>query len=52
MNYSTIARDGAGRDEALKRRHGGVSKAFNAAPKPKPDTEKPTEQKLGEKPAE
>ena len=48
MNYSRTLRDGSARDEALKRRNGAVREALRMAPKPRPDTEKPAEEKPAE----
>jgi hypothetical protein len=54
MNYSRTLRDGSARDEALKRRNGGVSEALGMGPKPAPapEAEQPAEQKRAEKPSE
>ena len=37
MNYSRTVRDGSARDEALKRRSGGVRKALGMGPDRKAD---------------
>jgi hypothetical protein len=52
MNYARTARNGAARDEALKRRNGAVREALELAPKPKRDTEQLAEQNADAKPTE
>ena len=52
MNYSRTVRDGAGRDEALKRRNGAAGDVLGMGTKPKPDMQKPAQAKAEEKPSE
>jgi hypothetical protein len=52
MNYSRTVRDGSARDAALKRRNSAVREGLGMESKPKPETEKPVEQKSEEKPSE
>ena len=54
MNYSRTVRDGSARDEALKRRSGGVRKALGMGPDRKADaaTDKSEQPKENQEPAE
>ena len=54
MNYSRTVRDGSARDEALKRRSGGVRKALGMAPDRKAEaaTDKSEQPKENQEPSE
>jgi hypothetical protein len=45
MQDSKTGTDGDGRDEALRRRNGGVREAMGSRPAPTPEADKPEEPK-------
>lgn len=50
MNYARAIKNGAARDEALKRRNGAKRQAPGLGQKPEPKPDQAAEQKANEKP--